>query len=241
MYLIKNCFLFLIMSLCKLHAVEILYVNDLNKAAVEYVGNTNPENGRMQLELIEREGLKDTDFVLEIGCGALIAGIPIISFLEAGHYVGIDPNKWLIDSSLQIDENKKIIHEKKPIFLFNQSFNATSVTLKFDYILAHSVMSHAPLWQLRLFLENCAKVLKDNGKVLFSLRLTDANPYDGLGKKKESITTEWQYPGNTFFDRSTVIKEASKWFSIIEQKQLYTKLIMETDKGAFHEWFVVTK
>lgn len=220
---------------------QALHIADVNKNAISYVGNSHPENGLMQLELLLREGLQKDNYVLEIGCGALVAGIPIMSFLEKNHYLGIDPNKWLIDSSLLIEENQKIINDKQPSFLYNEHFDASNTGIYFNYVISHSIISHAPLWQLRLFLQNCSKVLKDGGKVIFSLRLTEPNEFDGLGIKEESTTSEWQYPGNTFFHKETVIAEASLWFKKVEHRPLYTKLIMSTDKAAIHDWFVLTK
>ena len=34
--------------------------------------------------------------VLEVGCGCLSAGVPVMRYLQRGHYVGIDPNRWLL-------------------------------------------------------------------------------------------------------------------------------------------------
>jgi hypothetical protein len=36
--------------------------------------------------------------VLEIGCGCLVAGRPIMEFLSPDRYVGIEPNTWLIEA-----------------------------------------------------------------------------------------------------------------------------------------------
>jgi cyclopropane fatty-acyl-phospholipid synthase-like methyltransferase len=195
----------------------------------------------MQLELLLKEGLLENNYVLEIGCGALVASIPVISFLQTGHYVGIDPNKWLIDASLQVEENQRVATEKQPLFLYNDSFDARTTNMRFDYILAHSIMSHAPLWQLQLFLQRCSEVLQDNGKVVFSLCLTEPNEFGNKGAKNESTTDQWQYPAFTFFHKETIVAEASKWFKEIEHKKLYTRFITSTDKRHFQDWFVLTK
>ncbi len=220
--------------------IKLCRVDNRNQHAVDYVG-TRPSGGRVQLELLLLEGLQKEDYVLEIGCGALMSAIPFMSFLEKGHYVGIDPNKWLIDASLQIDENREVVHQKQPTFLHNTDFDATSLGTTFNYIFAHSIMSHAAHWQLSQFLENCAKVLKDQGKVIFSIRLTEINGYGSEGADQETRASEWQYPGNSFFHKETVMHEASKWFSKVEYKREYTKLITSNDRGAFHDWFVLTK
>ena len=215
-------------------------VANVNDHTLAYVANA-PENGAVQLDLLRREGLKNTDYVLEIGCGALIAAIPIMSFLEPKHFVGIDPNKWLIDASLKIKENKDFVDKKQGQFFYNENFDASLANIQFDYVISHSIISHAPLWQFKLFLQNCAKVLKNGGKVVFSLRLTEPNEFDPTGIKEESTTDKWQYPTNTYFHKNTVIAEASKWFKRVEYKKEYTTLILASRKDQWHDWFVLTK
>lgn len=219
---------------------QLCKMDPRNDEAIQYVG-TRPSGGRVQLELLLREGLQEKDQVLEIGCGALMTAIPFMSFLETGHYVGIEPNLWLIEASLQIPENQAVVTEKQPVFLNNEDFDASSLGRTFDYIYAHSIMSHAALWQLPLFLKNCAKVLKEGGKVLFSIRLTQPNAYGGEGAECETQAEEWQYPGCSFFHEETVVREASKWFRKVELKPEYTRLLTDNSKGVCHDWFVLTK
>lgn len=221
-------------------SIKLCKMDYRNEEAVNYVG-TRPSGGKVQLELLLLEGLQEQDYVLEIGFGALMSAIPIMSFLEDGHYAGIDPNKWLMEASLQIPENLDVVSEKQPVFLYNSDFDGSSFERTFDYIFAHSIMSHAAYWQLPLFLENCAKVLREGGKVVFSLRLTEMNEYGGEGADHETQANEWQYPGCSFFNKETVICEALKWFSKVEHKLEYTKLLTEDSKGVCHDWFVITK
>lgn len=221
-------------------AIKLCLMDHRNHEATNYVG-TKSSGGRVQLELLKLEGLEEKDYVLEIGFGALMSSIPIMSFLEVGHYAGIDPNRWLMDASLQIPENQLVVCERQPIFIHNDDFDGSSLGITFDYIYAHSIMSHAAHWQLPLFLKQCAKVLKDQGKVIFSIRLTEKNEYKCEGDDFETHADEWQYPGCSFFDRETVIREASRWFSQVEYKKDFTRLLTEDDRGACHDWFVLTK
>ena len=221
-------------------SIKLCVVAERNREAVHYVG-TSPLSGRVQLELLLLEGLKKEHRVLEIGCGALIAAIPILSFLEVGHYVGIDPYAELIHHSSHVPENREVIQQKRPNFLYFEDFDASTKCTSFDYIISHAVMSHAAQWQLPLFLKNCSRVLKKGGKAIFSLRLTEPNAYGHEGALEETRSESWVHPDNTFFHKATVLEEAGKWFSNIEQKPEYTKLNVEHDAGAFHDWFVLTK
>lgn len=227
-------------DLSKEPSCQLCHVNAANQQAILYVGS-RPSTGRVQLKLLLLEGLQKDHRVLEIGCGALVAGIPIMSYLSPNHYVGIEPNRWLIDASLKVAGNRRVVNQKNPLFIYNMDFDATPLNIGFDYIIAHSIMSHAAHQQLPLFLENGAKVLNKSGKLIFSIRLTEPNAYGHQGAPQETQSPEWIYPGNSFFHKQTVVEEASKWFSHVEHKQAYTQLITSDDPSAFHDWFVLTK
>lgn len=215
-------------------------MDERNIQAVEYVG-TRPAGGIVQLQLLQHEGLQSNHYVLEVGCGALMSGIPIMSYLQNGHYVGIDPNPWLMNQTLLIAENQQVVKEKSPLFIATVDFDASSSNIIFDYIFAHSIMSHAADWQLSLFFEKTAQVLKKNGKLIFSIRLTESNEYGNTGALEATHAQEWQYPGCSFFDEETVVQEALKWFSTVERKKNFTAVLTADNPGAFHDWFVLTK
>lgn len=215
-------------------------VDNRNIQAVEYVG-TRSTGGIVQLQLLQMEGLQKNHYVLEVGCGTLMSGIPIMSYLEKSHYVGIDPNPWLMNQTLLIAKNQQVVTEKNPLFLNNTDFDASSIDIIFDYVYAHSIMSHAADWQLSLFFKKISKVLKKNGKAIFSIRLTEPNEYGNEGASQETHAQEWQYPGCSFFDESTVIQEASKWFKKVERKKEFTALLTADNPRACHDWFVLTK
>lgn len=143
--------------------IKLCQMDQRNHQAIDYVG-TRSSGGRAQLDLLLLEGLEENDYVLEIGFGALMSAIPMMSFLEIGHYAGLDPNTWLMEASLQIPDNQAVVFERQPVFLFRDDFDGTHFGRTFDYIYAHSIMSHAAEWQLPLFLENCAKVLNEGGE-----------------------------------------------------------------------------
>lgn len=224
----------------EMESVKYCKMDHRNFDAINYVG-TRSSGGVVQLGLLQSEGLQKDDYVLEIGCGALMSSIPIMTYLNVGHFVGIDPNEWIRNASLEIPENYAVVAERQPIFLSNYDFDASEVGISFDYIFAHSIMSHAAHWQLPLFLENCSKVLKDGGKVVFSIRLTEPNEYGGEGAEHETRSENWVYPGVSYFDKETVILEASRWFSKIEHKVEFTKILTDDYKGVCHDWFVLTK
>jgi cyclopropane fatty-acyl-phospholipid synthase-like methyltransferase len=104
--------------------------------------------------------------VLEIGCGCLHAGIPLIQYLEKGNYAGVDPNEWLRQKAMKKRYVRQLVKNKQARFLSVEDFDASELGIKFDFVLSHSVLSHCAHWQLEQFLRNIAKVLTPQGRIL---------------------------------------------------------------------------
>ena len=160
--------------------------------AQQYVG-TDETSGGLQLELLKREGCVPSSKVLDIGCGCLSAGLPIMRYLDIGNYVGIEPNRWLIEAALESEEDKAIFVGKNARILFRDDFNASEIGTRFDFVLAHSVLSHAAHWQLGQFLGNSASVLGPWGKIMASIRLAEGNAWGSVGSvdKDDSKQETW--------------------------------------------------
>jgi len=211
----------------------MLTVSELNQEAVKYCG-TVPEEGVAQLHCLQSIGLQPYHKVLEIGCGALVAGIPIMSYLKCGNYYGVEPNKWLIDETLKVPENKEVVLSQCPYLTFRDDFdsNVSHSGVPFDYILSHSIVSHVSIDQLDLFLKNSSKMLKPDGFLLFSAILTNLN---------ETIHEKWEYPGSVFISRTRVSNAASKYFGKMEERLEMTKLILEAHSSSYHDWILMTE
>src|SRR4051794_20426303 len=97
--------------------------------AQNYVGNPGEDYfivGLLQLELLLMNGCRPDSHVLEIGCGALVAGRPILQFLNADRFVGIEPNTWLLEAVREgLPDTKRLLDEKRPLFLDTMDFDAS--------------------------------------------------------------------------------------------------------------------
>jgi hypothetical protein len=56
--------------------------------------------GATQFRLLTALGLRETDTVLDVGCGSLRAGRLLIPYLAVGGYHGIEPNTWPLDDAI---------------------------------------------------------------------------------------------------------------------------------------------
>lgn len=203
---------------------------------------TDEVSGKLQADILFQAGLKPESHVLEIGCGCLSAGAFLIRFLEPGHYVGIDPNAWLRETAFALPQNRNLRAEKKPEFLGNMEFDASELGRKFDFMLSHSILSHASASQLPLFLNNTAKVLAPSGRIFASLILAEGNEYGNPGSpdKHDTNDKDWVYPGVSCFTRATVDRLASDAGLKATYRPDLTKMMTAKRKLEVHDWFEFT-
>ena len=100
----------------------------------------------LEFSLLYLSGLKETDSLLDIGCGALRLGRVVLPYLLPGKYHCIEPNSWLVPEALHYEIGEQILWLKQPKFAFNDKFQA-STTGRLDFQLfdcAIHFLSHWP-------------------------------------------------------------------------------------------------
>jgi cyclopropane fatty-acyl-phospholipid synthase-like methyltransferase len=209
--------------------------------ARRYVG-TDEVSGRLQLELLKREGCRPASNVLEVGCGCLNAGLHLIRYLEPGRYAGLDPNEWLRASVLERRRVRRLVERKQARFASRTDFDASVFGVRFDRVLSHSVLSHCAHWQLEQFLRNVARVLAPGGRILASIRLAEGNPYGSAGTPgaRSSRHREWQYPGVSWFALAEVVETAERCRLRAVHVPEYTRFYTATRPHEWHDWMVFT-
>ena len=113
---------------------------------------------KYQLNCLVQKGLKPHHTLLDIGCGPLQGGIPFITYLDPGNYVGLDalvePLKF---GYLRIAENN-LMH-KNPTLILSQSFGKHELKgIKFDFIWSSQMLYHLPEDKLAFLLEQVSKL-----------------------------------------------------------------------------------
>lgn len=98
----------------------------------------------LEFSLLYLSGLKETDSLLDIGCGALRLGRVVLPYLLPGKYHCIEPNSWLVREALHYEIGEQILWLKQPKFAFNDKFQAPLADSTFNFLIAQSIFSHWP-------------------------------------------------------------------------------------------------
>jgi SAM-dependent methyltransferase len=173
-----------------------------------------------QFNLLTFLDLREDHYFLDIGCGSLRAGKLFIPFLLPGRYHGIEPEQWLIDEGIRNELGKDIIEVKKPVFMNDDNFTLSAFGKKFDYILAHSIFSHASEQQITRCLLEARNVMRPTS--LFIATFAKGNDdYSG---------DEWVYPG--------FVKYTEAHMRTLFEEQGLSSTILNWPHPEFQVWIV---
>src|SRR6185436_13308722 len=75
----------------------------------------------MTFNLLTTLGLRQHHTLLDVGCGSLRAGRLFIPYLNAGRYIGIDPNRWLVEEGIRHEVGADLIRIKQPKLYYGDS------------------------------------------------------------------------------------------------------------------------
>jgi len=94
-----------------------------------------------QFQFLLDQGLQKTDTLMDIGCGTLRGGIPLIKYLDNGNYYGID-----VRENVLIEGGKEIktanLESKKPNLIAFEDFSEIKIDHEFNIMFAFSVLIH---------------------------------------------------------------------------------------------------
>ena len=197
-------------------------------AAQRYCGNFD-ENwnraGGVQYRICREAGLLAHHRILEIGCGSLSAGFILMQFVEPMYYCGLDPNKWLIDAAIGNEDVERIAARRAPRFAYNDQFDAAVFGERFDFIFAHSVLSHASRNALRRFLDGCTAVAADQCTIVASFRAGETNHESG-----------WIYPDHSHLAVEDIESEAAARGWVCATRPEYTAMLVQEVPTNIHDW-----
>ncbi|MEW6706189.1 MAG: class I SAM-dependent methyltransferase [Pseudomonadota bacterium] len=152
--------------------------------------------GVTQFNLLTLFGMRETSTLLDIGCGSLRGGRFSIMYLRPGKYFGIDPEDWAVQDGLQAHFGEELVKRRQPTFVYDGNYQFTKFGRKFDFLMAHSIFTHAPEHQIRQCVSEAAKVMAPESIFLATFfESLDGTDYTG---------DTWAYPDIVRFNKSTI-------------------------------------
>ena len=94
-----------------------------------------------QIHFLRSMKLAPEHYLLDIGCGTLRGGVPIIHYLQESHYYGIEVRQDALDEGRSELEEEALVYKKPKLVQFTDISQLTFYR-KFDFIWAYSVLIH---------------------------------------------------------------------------------------------------
>ena len=167
----------------------------------QFIGGRWEELGQLQLDFLKSQGLLPRHRVLDVGCGALRAGVFLARYLEPAGFYGIDLRQELLDAGFEREVVPAGLQDRLPRANLAASgdFDATGFGQVFDFAIAQSVFTHIPLTELTRALNALHPVMKPGGQFFVTLfeRPADTPRDGGYLHADGGITT---YPDRDPFD-----------------------------------------
>jgi SAM-dependent methyltransferase len=94
-----------------------------------------------QIQFLRRMGLRPESFLLDIGCGTLRGGLPIIEYLQPSHYYGIEVREDVLEEGKKELMEANLL-EKQAVLILSDDLSALEIPRSFDFVWAFSVLFH---------------------------------------------------------------------------------------------------
>ena len=110
--------------------------------------------------------------MLDLGCGTLRGGLPLIAYLSAGNYTGIDVRAEIIEEALRELEEARL-EERYPRISHVDSLAELDLRAMYDFIWAFSVLMHLEDPDLEAAFAFAARHLRASGCFYANVHLGD--------------------------------------------------------------------
>jgi SAM-dependent methyltransferase len=129
-----------------------------------------------QMAFLRSQGLQAGHRLLDIGCGTLRGGIPIIAYLDPGHYWGIEVRPSVLAEGLK-ELCDAGLEDKSPTLIVGD-IGAIEIPVRLDFVWAFSVLMHMTDEIVEATVAFVARQIRSGGAFYANVR-TDAKRADG--------------------------------------------------------------
>lgn len=116
----------------------------------DIIGGRWEETGVIQMEMLERLGVRPDHRLLDIGCGPLRTGCRLVPWLDAGNYWGTDASLALMmkgyEDELTVEDRMRLPRTQ---LIEDANFDFPGLPDDFDWLLCFAVFTHLPMPYLR--------------------------------------------------------------------------------------------
>tara|TARA_R100000306_G_C4377875_1_gene142800 strand:+ start:1642 stop:2334 length:693 start_codon:yes stop_codon:yes gene_type:complete len=179
--------------------------------------------------LLTTLGLRDHHRVLDVGCGSLRNGRLLIPYLATSSYVGIEPNRWLVEEGITKEVGQDQVALKKARFSYRTDCAELGQDDRFDFMLLQSIFSHCGEDLVRHWLRELAPHLADDGAIIATW----------VSGAENSGEAGWLYPGLVRFTEDTfkgLVEEAGLTLRPLAWPHPIQKWAMLTRSQARLDW-----
>lgn len=127
---------------------------------------------RFQIEYLRSVGLLPHHQLLDLGCGTMRGGIPLIQYLDVGHYTGVDVRAAALEEGCREIEEAGLVGRQPQIFCC-EDLREFQAGKRFDVIWAFAVLIHMSDSVLDGALEAVARHLEPAGIFYASVNIDE--------------------------------------------------------------------
>jgi SAM-dependent methyltransferase len=125
-----------------------------------------------QIDFLQRMGLSPDHRLLDLGCGTLRGGLPLVGYLASHHYTGIDIRpECIAEARRELEEAG--LRQRHPRIEHVDGLEGLELGETFDYIWAFSVLVHLEDDELDTALAFAARHLQSEGVFYANVNLGD--------------------------------------------------------------------
>ncbi len=180
---------------------------------------------RFQFQFLTSHGLEAGSRLLDIGCGTLRGGIPLIDYLQAGHYTGIEARAEVLEEARKELAEAGLEH-KRPLLIHADRPSQVQLEDPIDVAWAFSVLFHMHDDIVEECLALVARALTPSGLFYANVSLSDAREQQGQWQGFPVISRPHQFYADTAARHGLAVSDVGRLDTLGHDSSLGSKSMM---------------
>lgn len=206
------------MATTKFHFVEdyetlvarLIRTKPLDEAMAAAVGGGYEIFGQVEAGILRNAGLREGMRVVDLGCGSGRLASALHKDAARISYVGID----IVKALLKYAKTKAPTYE----FILHRDLSIPQKDASVDMVSAFSLFTHLLQPEIYIYLEECVRILKPGGKIVFSfLEFAEADHWNEFVRTRNAAKAAKAAPVNMFIERNAIEVWAGKLGLVVEK------------------------